>query len=488
MRTWLISLIIIGSFASVEQLDAEEGPAVRLAVFDVDASPPVGSPLAYDTNIEVQNPLSCRGIVLLPPRDKSASDNDEAKPIVLCAVDWIGIGNAAHREFREAIATAAGTTPSRVAVHTLHQHDAPWCDFTVDELLVKHKITHRPFDSAFARDVIRRAQTVVKDAMQRAQSVTHVGLSAAAVEQVASNRRILGPDGKVLYVRYTATKDAKLREFPEGTIDPLLRMITFWNGDKPLAVLTYYATHPQSYYRTGKANPDFPGLARNARQQSTGVPHIHFNGAGGNIGAGKYNDGSPENRQVLADRVADAIERAWKATKKAPLTLSDVRWTTIAVGLPPAAHLEEQTLAALVSGQTAESRADAQGDANVQPPTPLERFIAATKLAWLRRCQAGEKSELACLRLGGARVLHLPGELFVEYQLEAQRLQPDAFVAVAAYGDYGPAYIGTEISYGQGGYETGRNSSFVAPEVEGVLMRGIANLLEVDPSNIRPLR
>jgi hypothetical protein len=118
----------------------------------------------------------------------------------------------------------------------------------------------------------------------------------------------------------------------------------------------------------------------------------------------------------------------------------------------------------------------------------LERFIAATKLAWLRRYRAGEKTELACLRLGGAQILHLPGELFIEYQLAAQQLRPDAFVAVAAYGDYAPAYIGTEISYAQGGYETGRNSSFVAPKVEGVLMRGIAQLLEADPANIRPLR
>lgn len=489
MCRWLMSLTVISCVGMAAIGEAEDVGSLRIAVFDVDASPPVGSPLAYDTNIEVQNPLSCRGVILLPPQDKSADDSNAARPIVLCAVDWIGIGNAAHREFREALATAAGTTPSRVAVHTLHQHDAPWCDFTADELARKYKITHRPFDSAFARDVLFRAAAAVKDAIGRGQPVTHVGFSSAEVEQVASNRRILGPDGKVLYVRYTATKDAKIREFPEGTIDPLLRMVTFWNGEKPLAALSYYATHPQSYYRTGKANPDFPGMARNARQGSTGVPHIHFNGAGGNIGAGKYNDGSPENRQVLADRVGDAMQRAWNSIKKSPLTAADVRWTTTEVALPAATHLDEKSLVALVEGRAPGAVADKGGEAaDSKPPTPLEQFIAATKLAWLRRCQAGEKTELACLRLGRARILHLPGELFVEYQLAAQQLQPDAFVAVAAYGDYGPAYIGTEISYAQGGYETARNSSFVAPEVEGVLMRGIAKLLDADPANIRPLR
>jgi hypothetical protein len=40
--------------------------------------------------------------------------------------------------------------------------------------------------------------------------------------------------------------------------------------------------------------------------------------------------------------------------------------------------------------------------------------------------------------------LHLPGELFVEYELAAQAMRPDRFVAVAGYGDYTPGYIGTE--------------------------------------------
>jgi len=73
-------------------------------------------------------------------------------------------------------------------------------------------------------------------------------------------------------------------------------------------------------------------------------------------------------------------------------------------------------------------------------------------------------------------VLHMPGELFVEYQLAAQKMRPDLFVAMAAYGDYAPGYIGTEVAYPQGGYETGK-VSLVAPKVEGVLMEAIERLL-----------
>ncbi len=73
----------------------------------------------------------------------------------------------------------------------------------------------------------------------------------------------------------------------------------------------------------------------------------------------------------------------------------------------------------------------------------------------------------------------MSGELFVEYQLAAKAERPDLFVAMAAYGDYGPGYIGTAIAYQQGGYEvTEYASSNVTPEVEGVLMAAIKKLLQ----------
>jgi hypothetical protein len=96
------------------------------------------------------------------------------------------------------------------------------------------------------------------------------------------------------------------------------------------------------------------------------------------------------------------------------------------------------------------------------------------KLAFLKRAKkAGYPVELTCLQLGSVYLLHLPGELFVEYQLAAQALRPDDTVCLAAYGDYSPFYIGTEVAYSQGGYETEPRSTHVAPGVEKVLLAGI---------------
>ena len=131
--------------------------------------------------------------------------------------------------------------------------------------------------------------------------------------------------------------------------------------------------------------------------------------------------------------------------------------------MPPAPHLDRERL-----------------QAALENPSSAEAQSAPADLAWLGRCQSGHKIDLACLAVGDVRVLHMPGELFVEYQLAAKTMRDDLHVAMAAYGDYGPGYIGTEVAYGQGGYETSPRASRVDKSCEQVLMDSIAQLLGVE--------
>lgn len=455
LRGLLLALFACACLVSTNSRGADAGSTnsgLRLARFDVDATPPVGSHLAYDPVTNTWDmTLRARGVVLL----------GAGQPIVLCAIDWIGVANEGYDAFRETLAAAAGTSPSRVTLHALHQHDAPDCDFGAEKVLKDAGLDTLNYDGTFAREVLRRLDRSVRESLGLAQPVSHLGLGQAAVREVASNRRIIGPDGKVS-TRYTATKDPVLRAAPEGVIDPIVSLVSFWNGDAPLAVLSYYATHPQSYYRTGVPNPDFPGMARFFRQLE--VPealHVHFNGAGGNIGAGKYNDGAMSNRVVLARRVADGMKRAWDATRREPISAGAIKWAVEPVKLPPAKHLKLDELQAQMNGRQAAFFL--QG--------------GSSKIAWLKLCAAGRQLDVSCLTLGSARILHMPGELFVEYQLAAKAMQPERFVAMAAYGDYGPGYIGTAIAYEQGGYETSPGASNVAPEVEEVLMKAMRKVL-----------
>ncbi len=430
--------------------------SVRVATFDVDATPPLGAPMAYDVVKRLDElTLRCRGIVIL----------GAGKPMVLCAVDWIGIANESHDAFREALAKAAGTEPGRVAVHSLHQHDAPGSDFTAEKIMHEFGIQgFDRFEGTFQRQVIQRAADAIRTALPLAQTVTHYGYADAAVKEVASNRRVERlAGGRIGRMRGSSNKIAELTALPEGLIDPKVSVLVFWNAEKPIAVLSAYACHPQSYYRLGIPSPDFPGIARFIRGQDVNAAlHVHFNGAGGNVAAGKYNDGSQSNRMLLATRLAKGMREAYEKAPHLPITPADIGWSSIPVSLPPAPHLDEADLVAKL--KTA--------------PGKPGYISLADQLAWLRRAKSGHQIDITCLKMGTSRMLHLPGELFVEYQLAAKAMRPDLNVFMAAYGDYGPGYIGTSVAYPEGGYETNPAASGVAPEVEPILMGAMKKLLE----------
>jgi hypothetical protein len=457
IRHPLLSSLILVASLFVTSSDAKAEKPLAVATFKIDATPPLGSPLCDGLVVpakEIVDPLTARGVVLLT----------NESPIVLVAVDWVGIGNSGYDLWRKALAEAAHTTPERVAVHCLHQHDAPGCDFEAETLLAEHGLSGTMFDPAFARQTIKRAAAAVREAIVKPQAVTHLGLGKAKVDRVASNRRVLGENGKVKYVRTSATANPDARAEPEGTVDPDVRVVSFWSGDRPLVSMTYYATHPQSYYGQGGVSWDFPGIARELRAAALpDVFHVHFNGASGNVTAGKYNDGAKENRKTLAERLAAGMKAAWEATEKKPLAAADVRWHVKGVVLPVSPRLEdEKALLADIDNSKLDMRL---------------RIRSARDVTWARRVKSGHEIPLTCLQLGSASVLHMPGELFIEYQLAAQQMRPNDFVAMAAYGDYGPGYIGTTISYTQGGYETGPVSR-VAPAVETVLVQALHDFLQ----------
>ncbi len=193
-----------------------------------------------------------------------------------------------------------------------------------------------------------------------------------------------------------------------------LRLATF-RCDKPLVRLHYYATHPQTKYRDGRASSDVAGDAREELERKEGVFQIYFDGCGGDITLGKYNDGTKENRAKLAGRLLAGMEAAAAATKLVPV--GEVRWRTYPLSL----NWKKDT--------------DPQGKKLKRPPI-----------------------ELTSLQIGDIHILHLPGEPMLCFQHYAQGLKPDEFVAVAGYGDDGPSYICPAKTYAEGGTSRPRRS------------------------------
>lgn len=452
LRTFIILIIFSVLIVSFAQCNSYSD-SLRVGVFEVNVSPPLGSPVAYATAISIEDSLKAKGIVIL-------SDQD---PVVLCSVDWLGIANEGLDVWRKSLAQAVGTTIDRVSIHAVHQHDGCRCDFTTASILEEYGLGGWRYDTSFLHKTIQDVASAVRNAKQNAQPVTHLGFGQAKVDKVASNRRILGEDGKVKIVRYSSTIDSAAIAAPEGLVDPWLKCVSLWNKDQPLVVLNYYASHPMSFYGKGHVSSDFVGIARDKRQAALGVPHIYFTGASGDVAAGKYNDGSPERRHILAARMEQAMAEAWEQTEKQPVAQADFRWNNVELQLPLGHHLvEEELVSQLV---------DAQLDS-------ASKFTAAKHLAWLRRTNSGFKVNVSALKLANVWMLNLPGEASIEYQMAAQKLKPGEQVCTAAYEEYGPGYICFEIAYSQGGYESSNRASRVAPQVESVLMSAIEKVLQ----------
>jgi hypothetical protein len=452
-RRWLKTSIGAGAALWLPESLRAASAGLRMAPFRFDVTPPEGHPLCggWITPVKtVADPLEAIGFVLLGAGD----------PIVICCVDWTGILNRAHVEWRKALAKAAGTTPERVAVQCVHQHDALLACVDSESLLEMQHAGLTCVDPVFFQSCLERGQNAVREALAKARPVTRVATGEARVDRVASNRRMeRGPDGRVLRMRGSACKVPEQIALPEGLVDPMLKTVAFYNGDEKIVACHYYATHPMSHYGQGNVSSDFCGLARKQRQkEDPGCTHVYFTGCAGNIAAGKYNVGTPEARVALTERMHRAMEESEKHL--APKSIGHASWHTHEI-VPEVNPVFNET----------DQMAMLTNPKNV----PANRIRPAMRVTWIKRIQARMPLVLSALHLDDVTLMHLPSECFVEYQLRAQSFAPTRFLATAAYGDGGPWYIPIKEEYPNGGYEV--SVANAADSVDGMITAGMKELL-----------
>jgi hypothetical protein len=400
---------------------------------------------------EIVDPLYALGLVLLGPE----------KPLIFLAVDWCEIRNDAYDHWREALAAAAGTTRERVFLASVHQHDAPVVDYEAQRLLDEAGLEKSLCDVLFAKECVARTVAAMQEALKTPQRVTHYGIGIAEVEGVASNRRVELPDGTVHYGRGSATADPALRALPEGTIDPFLKTLSFWDGDRPVAAISAYATHPMSYYGKGGVSADFPGMARARRQaEMPEVFQMYFTGCAGDTTAGKFNDGNPENRPVLTGRIYEGMAQAWENTKRYPL--EKAAFCMGKLNLAPKDF----------GGYSEEDSRKTLADATAKP---FQRNLAAMNLSWRKRLGEGQAIDVPVADFGNAKFLVLPAESFVQYQIIAQDLSPEASVVTAGFGECAPGYIPTDLASSEGYNDD--TWCWVAPGAEAPIVEVLQQIL-----------
>src|SRR5262245_1546906 len=143
---------------------AQKNPDLFLAPFRFDVTPPIGHPMCggwIKPAEVVDDPLEAVGFVLL----------GAGKPIVLCAVDWTSILNEAHLEWRRALAEAAGTTSECVAVHCVHQHNAPFACLEAERIVAQQGDLPHILELDYFRACLERARKSVAAAIKQPRPV-----------------------------------------------------------------------------------------------------------------------------------------------------------------------------------------------------------------------------------------------------------------------------------------------------------------------------
>ncbi len=424
-----------------------------LTTFSADVTIPIGHPCmggGIAPASSVADPLEAVGFVL--------GGGALERPVVVVSVDWCEIRNDAYDDWRDALAAVAGTDRASVFVTAVHQHDAPVVDPDAQRLLDEAGANAAVCDPDFDHGAAQRVAAALAARLESPpERVTHFGMGRALVDGIASNRRFVRMDGQVSYHRTSASVDPVAHAADRGLVDPWLRSLSFWDGDRPLVALSTFAVHPMSHYGQGEVSADFPGLARRARQRAEpDVLQVYASGCSGNVTAGKYNDGSPSNRAVLAGRLENAMKAAWHDTVRRPLETADFR--SVPLRFEPRGG----------PGQTAADLAARIGGDG----TPFDKCLAALGLSWRRRLERGQPVDLPVLDLGDALIVLLPGETYVEYQLLAQALRPASFVLALGYGESGTGYIPTATQIAEDDENLG-DWYWVSGSAEAVLTHGL---------------
>src|SRR5262249_42931878 len=157
-----------------------------------------------------------------------------------------------------------------------------------------------------------------------------------------------------------------------------------WDGNRPVAAISCYATHPMTHYGKGRVSADFVGLARRRRQaDDAAIGQIYASGCSGNVTAGKNNDGSPGNRPVLADRIYRAMAAASNDTVRHPLEQLSFRLAPLRLEPRSTPGFTVEDLKRRITEDT----------------KPFGQCLAALGLSWRQRVAAGRAIDVPLLDL-----------------------------------------------------------------------------------------
>lgn len=344
-----------------------------------------------DFHLGVHDELFARAVVL---RDGDLS-------AVIVSADLINLIRPHVINIKEMIKKHCGIRPEKVMLHATHEHSGPFS--------FRHKKGIRNVQYwEVTQQHIAGAVYMAQSNMQEFK----VGTGRSALEY-ALNRRILMEDGKVLYL----SKHPGLK--PNQVTDDDVGVVSFRKLDgRPLITLMNYSCHPFTIgFVPRQISADFPGAAVRHVENRLFGSAIYTNGAHANIHPKKHAEGFPameEFGMALADKTLDVMPFIKVAKGKNLRTICE----TVKLGLIPEKMDENEDI---------------------------------------REYRNGNKFdfEVTVFALNDIAFVAIPGEYFVEFQLDIKKKSPFKNTFLLTNSNGYVSYIPDSVAYEQGGYEVG---------------------------------
>lgn len=376
---------------------------------------------------------------------------DDGGSLAIVTLDMTEISYERTDVLLESIHQATGIPKANIVINCSHTHNEP------DES--DPNIKEAP---SFESELAEHLATITKNAFDNLQPATvRVGREPV---QIAYNRRLMKDDGEIT-----------MAPNPDGPIVPWVDVLgAYGASDECIGVLFSYAAHPviimdfdhaPSHVHT-VVGPDYPGFAighlrglLGKNGEAEGVL-MFAQGCSANINGFPLRGGFGAC-DAAGLSLAAAVKRAMGEFET--VTPTPLKAQSVTLSLPlqqPTVELCKRLLAEEPTNSHYQRLLErAENDVSESIPLPMRAFAVGDELC----------------------ILSLPGEMFAEYQLFADKISPFNHTLVFGYTNGNSGYIATKKDYDlglDGGYEASLKHRLPPePTVEAQIHKGITRLL-----------
>ncbi len=401
----------------------------------------------------VHDPLLCSALCL----------DDGAHRAVLIASDLIWLPKAMIDRCRDRIAGTLNIPTAHVLVTASHTHSGP---VTV-RMLSNEADPAVPEPDPGYLDCVEAA---IVEAATRAAT----DLRPARLEYAVADGRPLGTN----------------RRDPNGPAIPDVPVFAARDAadDSLIALMAVVSMHPTVLHEDSTLiSGDFPGLARRhlkADLLGPDRPFVYHMGASGNQSPRHVTRGNtPAEADRLGRALSDAIQAALRSARplEPRLAIEEDEVRLPLRRLPSVREAMQRTSAAK---RRLNQLQDRGADRAAIRTAEVDWFGAEETLTLARAAEVGRVEAVAesclparvqLLDIGGVRLLAWPGEVFVEFALEAAADHDATHVITLANGEL-QGYLVTRQAVSEGAYEAG-NALFASPESGRILVEASRRLL-----------